>query len=148
MTSNITIISTNLNKNILKNYPDYNIITTEFTNNDLLKYSKVIFYEVLNNKKEEEIKALFNYLKEHHIAFINVTNNEEQVLLTDYLIIYDKEKILIEGSTLEVLKQEKLLKRLGIALPFMVELSLLLQDYGLIKDIYLDYKSLEDALWN
>ncbi len=148
MTSDMTIISTNLNKNILKNYSDYNIITTEFTYDDLLKYSKVIFYNVLNNKREEEIKDLFNYLKEHHIAFINVTNNEEQVLLTDYLIIYGKEKILIEGPTLEVLKQEKLLKRLGIALPFMVELSLLLQDYGLIKDIYLDYKSLEDALWN
>lgn len=148
MTSDITIMSTNLNKNILKNYPDYHVITEEFTEDDLLTYPKVIFYEVLDKKREEEIKELFSLLKEHHIDYINVTNNHEQVLLTDYLIIYDKEKVLIEGSTLEVLKQEKLLKRLGIVLPFMVELSLLLQDYGLIKDIYLDYNSLEHALWN
>ena len=60
---------------------------------------------------------------------------------------YDKDQIIVEGKTLDVLKEEKLLKRLGLSLPFMVELSLLLQDYGLIDHIYLNKESLVNYLW-
>ncbi len=148
MKTSVTILSTNLNKNILKNYPHYYIIDGNFLMEDLLKYSQVIFWHSLNNKGEEEIKKIYQFLNNNQIDFINVTNNSEEALLTNYLIIYDRDKILIEGNTLEVLKEEKLLKRLGISLPFMVELSLLLKDYDLIKDIYLDYEKLEGALWN
>ena len=48
---------------------------------------------------------------------------------------------------MEVLKNEKLLKRIGLSLPFMVELSLLLKDYNLVDNIYLDNKTLKGILW-
>lgn len=145
--TNVTIVSTNLNRTLLDNYKDYNVIESDFKYEELLLKKKVIFYNVLNNLSELELKKLFNFLKENNILFINVCNNIELCLYTNYLMIYDDSKVLIEGITLEVLKNEKLLKRIGIHLPFIVELSLLLKDYGLVNEIYLDKESLVDKLW-
>lgn len=146
--TSVTIISTNLNKRILDKYRDYHIINDNFTYQELLNYKKVIFFNVLNNLKKDELDKLFQYLKDSNIDFINVVNNLELCLYTEYLIVMDEKNILIEGSTIEVLKNDKLLKRLGIELPFIVELSLLLKDYNLIDKIYLNYEELEGALWN
>ena len=134
--TNVTIISTNINKNILQIYKDYQLIDQSFKIEDLLQYKKIIFFNVFNELSEDKIREIYSYLDSHNILYINVTNNIEEVLFTDYLIVYDKEKILIEGTTLEVLKNEKLLKRIGLSLPFMVELSLYLKDYNLIDKIY------------
>ena len=146
--TSITIISTNLNKHILDKYKDYHVIDDNFTYQELLTYKKVIFFNVLNNLDKVELDKLFNYLKEEDIKYINIVNNLELCLYTSYLIVMDEKNILIEGSTIEVLKNDKLLKRLGFELPFMVELSLLLRDYNLVDKVYLDYKELEGALWN
>lgn len=145
--TNVTIVSTNLNKNLLYKYKDYHVIDNNFTYEELLTKKKIIFFNILNNLEENELKKLYNFLKNNNILFINVTNNMELCLFTDYLIVYDEDKVLIEGDTLDVLKSEKLLKRLGLQLPFMVELSLLLKDYGLVDKIYLDKESLTDKLW-
>ena len=147
METDTTIISTNLNKNIVNNYADYKVIENNFIVSELFNYSKIIFFNALNKLDDKDIEELYNLLKSKNIKYVNVTNNVEEVLFTSNVIIYDKEKEIISGNTLEVLKQEKLLKRIGITLPFMVELSLYLQDYNLIKEIYLDYDKLEGALW-
>ena len=146
--TNVTIVSTNLSKSIISIYKDYIIIDDNFTYNELLNEKKVIFFNVLNNINENELNKLFKFLKNNNIKFINVVNNLELALYTEYLIIYDKENIVIEGSTIEVLKNEKLIKRIGLKLPFMVELSILLKDYGLVNDIYLDKERLVSLLWN
>ena len=145
--TDVTIISTNLNKLISNNYVGYEIIENDFTYQELLSKKKVIFFNVLNNLSEEELIKLFKFLKDSNIKYINLTNNLELTLYTKYLIVYDKEKVLIEGNTIDVLKKDKLLKRLGFELPFIVELSLLLKDYNLIQDIYLTKESLARALW-
>ena len=147
MKTSVTIISTNLNKKLLDNYKDYYIIESNFTYDILLEKKKVIFFCVLDHLKVEVIDKLFKFMNDNNISFINVTNNVELSLYTNYLIVYDDKNILIEGNTIEVLKNNKLLKRLGFNLPFMVDLSLLLKDYDLINDIYLDKKELVDTLW-
>lgn len=145
--TNVTIISTNLNKGLLNNYKDYYVIENNFTYEEILKEEKVVFFNILNNLSKEELDKLFKFLNDNNILFVNFTNDIELSLYTDYLIIYDQDKILMEGKTLDILKNEKLIKRLGLNLPFIVELSLLLKDYGLVKDIYLDKESLVDKLW-
>lgn len=147
MKTDVTIISTNINRKLLNNYKDYYVIDNNFSYSELLKYDKVVFFNVLNNLNDSDLIKLFKFLRDNNIFFINISNNMETSLYTDYLIIYDAEKILIEGKTLEVLKNEKIIKRLGLQLPFMVELSLLLKDYDLINKIYLDKESLVTELW-
>jgi len=145
--TNVTIISTNLNKDILSNYNDYYIIDKSFTYEELLNKKKVIFYNVLNDLSDNLLKNLFEYLENNNIKYIVVTNNIELSLYSDYLIVCDKEKILIEGNTIEVLKNDKLLKRLGFNLPFIIDLSILLKDYDLVNEIFLDKEGLVDKLW-
>ncbi len=147
MITDVSIVSTNLNYKLVDNYKDYFVVKDNFKMEDLLKHKNVIFFNCLNNLEDQKVKEIFSILKDNQINFINVTNNMEQVLLTSYLKVYDKENVLIEGSTIEVLKSEKLLKRIGLELPFMVELSLLLKDYNLIDKIYLDKESLVNDLW-
>jgi len=84
--TNVTIISTNLSKDILKKYKDYQIIDSSFNYEDLLKFKKVIFFNILNNLNKNEIEELFRYLKSNNVNFINVTNNIEEVLCTENLI--------------------------------------------------------------
>ena len=147
MITNVTIISTTLSKDILKKYKDYQIIDSSFNYEDLLKFKKVIFFNILNNLNKNEIEELFRYLKSNNVNFINVTNNIEEVLCTENLIVYVNDKIIAEGNTLELLKEEKLFKRLGFNLPFIINLSTLLKDYNLVNNIYLDKESLVNDLW-
>lgn len=147
MITDVTIISINLNYNILNKYSDYKIIKDSFNYEELLQYKKIVFFNVLNNLNDLEVKKLYDYLKINKIDFINITNNLEEIIYTKDLIIYDKEKIIAEGNTLELIKNDKLFRRLGLKLPFIVELSILLKDYNLIDKIYLDKETLVGDLW-
>ena len=90
---------------------------------------------------------LLNYLNSKHITLINVTTNMEDVLYTDYILcLYDGINAL-DGKTLDVLNNEKILKRLGFDLPFMIDLSIQLKLYGLIDRTYLNMEDLVNNLW-
>ena len=52
-----------------------------------------------------------------------------------------------EGFPLEVLKQDNKLNKLGLELPLMVDLSVKLHDYDLLKDIIIDMDRMVDTLW-
>lgn len=78
---------------------------------------------------------------------INVTNDIEETLFSDRIIILYNKKLVCDGKTISVLNEEKLLKRLGLGLPFIVELNKYLMDYGMIDKYYLADKKLVDAIW-
>ena len=145
--TSVTIISTNINKHILDNYKNYHVVERKFKIDELLNYKKVIFFNVLHYYDDEKIKEIFKTLEDNNIKYINFTNNIEEALYTSYLIIYDDKKVLVEGVTDEVLKCEKLIKKVGLNLPFITELSLLLKDYDLVDKIYKDNASLKGDLW-
>ena len=145
--TNVTIISNNINRNLLTYYKDYFVIDKNFTLDDLVQHSKVIFFNILYTLTDIEIKELYNFLNDYDIKFINFTNNIDEALLTNYLIIYSEDKVLMEGSTIDILKREKDIRNLGLKLPFYIELSNLLKDYGLIDKTYIDKESLAGALW-
>lgn len=147
MITDVTIISTNLNKNILDDFKDYKIIDGNFYYEELLQMKKVIFFNVLSNLDEKKIKELFKFLNKNNVMFINATNNMEEVLYTKNLIVYDEDKKVLEGITIEVLKNEKTLRRLGFNLPFIIQLSILLKDYELTDKIFMNKESLVKELW-
>ena len=90
---------------------------------------------------------LINYLNTKEILLINVTSDMDDALYTDYtLCLYDGISA-IDGKTLDVFKEEKILKRLGLELPFMIDLSVKLKDYGLINRVYLNRETMVKKLW-
>ena len=113
----------------------------------LIKPSYIAIDDLLIDLNTRTKILLLNYLNSKEITLINVTSNMEDVLYTDYtLCLYDGISA-IDGKTLDVLDNEKVLKRLGFDLPFMVDLSIQLQLYGLINRSYLNKEGMVDALW-
>ena len=90
---------------------------------------------------------LLNYFNSKNILLINVTSDLEDILYTDYVMCLYKGISGIDGKSLDVLKEEKILKRLGFSLPFMVDLSIQLKLYGLIDKVYLNKEAMVKNLW-
>ena len=96
---------------------------------------KLLVFDILNE-----------YTKNGGIV-INFTNDIEDALFGKEIKIINDKKIICEGKTMSVLNEEQLLKRLGIGLPFMIELSKYLMDYGIINKYYLTNEKLVGAIW-
>ena len=151
---NYSVISDNISEKILDNFQEYTIIDNHISYNELIDFlssfnsRRIVFFDALrffNNDQKKKIKELLALRK---INYVNITSDIEQVLDTDYLYVFSNDKIVLEGKTLEVLKNEKKLKRIGFALPFVVDLSMQLKLYGTLNDIKTDMKELVDELWN
>ncbi len=90
---------------------------------------------------------LLNYLNYKDIILINVTSDMNDTLFTDYTLCLYNGISAIDGKTLDVFKEEKILRRLGLDLPFMIDISTQLQLYGLINKTYLNKETLVKKLW-
>ena len=53
----------------------------------------------------------------------------------------------MEGKPSSVLREEKILNRIGLELPFMIDLSLKLEFYELLDDEITDMDRMVDTLW-
>lgn len=151
-----------INYCILHNNPDENFINKlgsipvvkDLEFNKLLERleffpnKQVIFNETLYGLKLDEKMEIFKLLKKQNISYVNVTSNVEDALYSDYIFVYDGNKLVLEGNRNEVLKEEKTLKRLGYGLPFVVDLSIQLNYYDIFNKVYYDLDELVRALWN
>ncbi len=90
---------------------------------------------------------LLNYLNYKEILLINVTSDMNDALYTDYTLCLYNGISAIDGKTIDVFKEEKIIRRLGLELPFMIDLSIQLQLYGLINKIYLNRETMVKKLW-
>ena len=92
-------------------------------------------------------EKVIRYLKLGNKRIINYTTDIEETLLLDYIVVIHENKIIMEGKKELVLKEEKILKKLGFHLPFVVELSNGLKYYGLVTKTYFNNKELVNDLW-
>ncbi len=150
---NTTITSSLLNDfncEYLINKPDLTLIDKIKINilNNLNNPNKVfVFFNILTYLDNEFKTHIITYLKEHDKQIINYTTDIEEALLLDYLIVLQNNNIIMEGPKEEILKEEKILKKLGFNLPFIVELSIGLKYYNLIDKLYFTNESLVNELW-
>lgn len=113
----------------------------------LSKLPKVILlYDILTYLKKDDKDKVIEFLKQRNITIINFTSCEEEFLYCENMIIIDGNKVIMEGLTKEVLKNEKVIRRLGFNLPFVVDLSTQLKLYGVLDKYYYDTEELVDVL--
>lgn len=145
------IVNKFLSKSILNKNPNEVDIQTKklmLICNSLLNNPELLFVDNLfSYLSDKNLQKIYSYIKRNHITLVNVSTNIEEALNYDYMVVLDQGRIAIEGKTLQVLEQEKILKRLGIGLPFYVDLSIQLKLYGLIKKICLSKEVLVSELW-
>ena len=105
-------------------------------------------FSMMDNKTKIKIlKKLKEYRNKNKLTIVLTTTNLEDTLESDYLYIINKGNVVIEGKPLSVLKEDSIINRLGLSMPFMVDLSLKLEFYKLINSIELDMESMVNTLW-
>lgn len=151
---NYTILVNNANKAFLENFRSYKVLDT-MEGFDAIKSQvevflskRIVFNEIWYYLSKEEKSELLEILKRRNVSFVNITSNVEDVIYSDYVIVYDDDKKILEGNKEMVLRNEKLLKRLGYGIPFVVDLSIQLNYYDIFDTVYYDMDKLTEALWN
>ena len=150
---NYVVLSNNADKKFMSKFGIYQIIDVlpfeKLKNNlEMFPSKRVIFNESLSSLSNKEKKEIFDLLDKQNINYVNVTSNIEDALFGDYIIVYDEDMKVLEGNKEMVLKNEKLLKKLGFGVPFVVDLSIQLMYYDILDRVYFDVDNLLEALWN
>ena len=101
----------------------------------------------LSSFEKQIVWENLQFLKKEGITILMTSSNLEDVLPADRLLILNQGILLFDDVPLAVLKEDSLLNKIGLQLPFFVDLSLKLQYYNLIDTIYLNQEELVDALW-
>lgn len=105
-------------------------------------------FTMLDYKYKEKIyKVIENCNKENNTTIINITHDLEDTIYGKDIIVMDKGKIVLKGPKEEVLKEEKVFNKIGLDLPFIVELSIKLNYYGLLDKICFSNSELVDSVW-
>lgn len=105
-------------------------------------------FSMMDRKTKEQVKkVLKDYQIKNNLTIIQTTTNLEDSIGTDYLYIMNDGDIIIEGEPLTVLREDTILNRLGLSLPFMVDLSLKLEFYELLENIETDLDRMVNTLW-
>ncbi|MCI8346759.1 MAG: ABC transporter ATP-binding protein [Bacilli bacterium] len=115
----------------------------------LVKKPKILLlgniFTYITKKKQEEFMVLLKKIK--NLTVIISSNDLSSCLYSDYLHLFHKGKLILSGKTMEVLRKDSIINKLGLDLPFMVDLSLKLQYYNLLEDIELDMNGMVQKLW-
>lgn len=102
---------------------------------------------LLSYLNETDKKNLLNFCVSNKITLINCTNNGEDLLISDKVLLLNDMKTVFYGDKKELLNGNTILPYIGINLPFTAEMSQNLVLYGIINKVYLDEKKLVDKIW-
>ena len=112
---NYTILVNNANKEFMEQFKEYSIIGSNMSFDELKEKlemfpsKRVVFNESWYNLRNNEKKVIIELLKKQNINFVNITSNIEDSLLSDYIVVFDENKKVLEGNTEVVLRNEKVM---------------------------------------
>ena len=122
----------------------------EIINDEIDEYTNKIekceknFEEILNGIKKEEIYN--NKILSDNI-FKTIEKNNFSKQLDDNGLKDCKTMVKTAKSFLPEINEEKLLKRLGLGIPFIIELNKYFMDYGMVSKYHLTNEKLVGELW-
>ena len=100
-------------------------------------------------EKDDEIFILekLKELQEKGLTIINITSKLDTIYDSNKVYVLNHFQIEKQGSVKDILTSDSYLTKIGLEIPFIVDLSLKLKSYDLIKKIYFDYDALGEKLW-
>ena len=103
----------------------------------------------LSPLEKEEFMGFLEQLRTRGITVVVSSSSIEEVIYTINSIVYvlDKGVIVSSGDMLDVLSNDSLLNKIGLELPFMVDLSVKLEYYNLVPKINLSPLGMVEHLW-
>ena len=99
------------------------------------------------NERKQILKLLKSYNKDKKVTIISFTHNLDEAIYSDRLIVLNNGKIVVDGSFPDVFAEERVMRKIGLEVPFGVELSQKLRVYNLLDSIELDLERLVSKIW-
>lgn len=99
------------------------------------------------NERKEILEILKDYNKRKRVTIVSFTHDLEESLYSNRLIVLNKGKIVVDGAIPYVFTEESIMRKIGLEVPFMIELSKKLSLYGVLEDLELDFESLVNKIW-
>lgn len=138
----------NSNPNTLSNYLKLKLsLVLSFLYKPTLILLDDIFNNLSKTEKDDIKEIITTYKKENKVSIIMTCSNLEDSLFGDILYIMKDNEIALSGSPMEVLQNDNVINKIGLELPFMIDLSVKLRDYDLIQNIETDMDRLVNTLW-
>ena len=118
----------------------------------MLASPQILFLDdICGELEEKEKKEMINLLRtlqlETNISIVMTTSDLNVALESDYLYIVDEKQILLEGEPLSIIEKDNVLNKIGLELPFMIDLSVKLRDYNVVDKVELDVDRMVDTIW-
>lgn len=115
----------------------------------LLKNPKILLIDdiFVHLSKKSSIKIVEKLKSIPDLTIIMTSSSLDLCLCSDYLYIINDKKIILNGKVMDVLKEDSTLNKIGLNLPFMVDLSLKLKYYDLLDDIEFNKSEMINNLW-
>ena len=139
-------IKTPINKLDKKNKIKLQLLITLINKPTILFVDNIMSY--FNKEEVYELNEVLKYyIKEYKTTIVITTIDLNNTINSDYLIIFNENKIILEGEPLKVLEKDNTINKVDLDLPFMIDLSSKLKDYDLIEQIEIDKEALINKLW-
>ena len=148
--SNICEIDNILNKKIkvLSNYEKIKVLIAT----SIIHFPKILLlddpFRFINIKEQKKILNILNNIKNNYnISIVFTTSQISSIIDLENIIVLGNGKIVMQGNYNDIIKRDNELSKLGIEIPIMIDLSLKLQFYNLLDDIYYNVEGMVDKLW-
>ncbi len=110
----------------------------------------LILDEAISMIDENEKQKILEILKDMHkngMTIISIVHDLRETYYSDRLVVINDGAIMLDGTPLKVMEYDKVLNRLGIELPFEIELSTKLKLYGIIDNLIPNIEEMVDRIW-
>lgn len=111
----------------------------------------LVLDDAFNNMDEDTKIFMLKKLKElnsNNLSIINITSKLDTIYDSSKVYVMEHFKIIDQGSIDEIFKNDSKLTKIGLEIPYIIDLSLKLISYKVIDKIYFSIEELENALWN
>lgn len=99
------------------------------------------------NERKKILDLLKDYQNKKNVTIVSFTHDLDEVMYADRLIILNRGLVVVDGPTKEVFEEERVMRKIGLEVPFCVELSQKLRVYNLVDHVEVDLERLVDLLW-
>lgn len=102
---------------------------------------------MIDSDTKEKLFKILHQLNKNGMTIINFTNNSEDILYSDNVILLKDNSVVLDTKVKNLFKNVKEFTGCTIKLPFIIELSNKLSYYKVIDKSYFDIKKLVNDLW-
>lgn len=99
------------------------------------------------NERYEILNLLKKYNKKKRVTILSFTHNLDEAIHSDRLVILNHGKVVVDGPFPAVFDEERVMRKIGLEVPFSIEFSQKLRVYGLIDGLELDLERLVSKIW-